>query len=262
MNSSDNLYDRVDGVESKVDDVSAKMDSLTAKIDGLLSAKQTATTTHQTENPQVVLKRFISKAKKEYCWLGSEADFQKEKKTALILLATLIGTIVLSTIFTSIAFGLYSTFTLFENIWLIMMCFMAFYLVKAKRFYDCYEFSLTSCFKFEPDADGVLRMGAPNKKYKVFLVLTCISAICNIIVVWMENKNGMALPATIFELAVLGLSIFVFNFKALDFFYGYSNLRFTGANETTGQKVVLIYEPIMNKLYTEEDYLKQFPFCK
>ena len=171
--SENNIFDRVDGVESKVDDVSAKMDSLTAKIDGLLSAKQT-TATPQTENPQVVLTRFISNAKKEYCWLGSEADFQKEKKTALIFLATLIGTIVLSTIFTSIAFGLYSTFTLFENIWLIMMCFMVFYLVKAKRFYDCYEFSLTSCFKFEPDADGVLRMGALNKKYKVFLVLTCI----------------------------------------------------------------------------------------
>ena len=96
----------------------------------------------------------------------------------------------------------------------------------------------------------------------MFLVLTCISAICYIVVVWLENKSGMALPATIFELGVIGLSIFVFNFKALDFFYGYSNLRFTGANETTGQKVVLIYEPIMNKLYTEEDYLKNFPFCK
>lgn len=260
--SENNLFDRVEGVESKVDDVSAKMDSLTAKIDGLLSVKQTTTTTHQTENPQVVLKRFISKAKKEYCWLGPEADFQKEKKTALILLAALIGTIVLSTIFTSIALGLYSTFTLFENIWLIMMCFMAFYLVKAKRFYDCYEFSLTSCFKFIPDVDGVLRMGTLKKKYKVFLVLTCISAICNIIVVWMENKNGMALPATIFELAVLGLSIFAFNFKSLDFFYGYSNLRFTGANETTGQKVVLIFETPTNKLYAEEDYLKNFPFCK
>ena len=94
------------------------------------------------------------------------------------------------------------------------MGFVTFYTLKAKRFYDCYEFSLTSCFRFEPDADGVLRMGAPNKKYKVFLVLTCISAIFNIIVVWMENKNGMALPATIFELAVLGLSIFVFNFNS------------------------------------------------
>lgn len=260
--SENNIFDRVEGVESKVDDVSAKMDSLTAKIDGLLSVKQTTTTTHQTENPQVVLKRFIAKAKKEYCWLGSEEDFQKEKKTSLILLAILMGTIILSTIFTSIAFGMYSTFTLFENIWFVMMGFMAFYLLKAKRFYECLEFSLTSCFRFEPDADGVLRMGTPNKKYKVFLVLTCICAVCNIIVVWLENKSGMALPATIFELAVIGLSTFVFNFKALDFFYGYSNLRFTGANETTGQKVVLIYEPIMNKLYTEEDYLKQFPFCK
>ena len=72
----------------------------------------------------------------------------------------------------------------------------------------------------------------------------------------------MALPATIFELAVIGLSIFVFKFKALDFFCGYSNLRFTGRNDTNTQTVVLIFEPIMNKLYTEEDYLKQFLFCK
>ena len=262
MSSEGNLFERVDGVESKVDDVSAKMDNLTAKIEGLLLEKQTLSIPKQTENPQAVLKRFISKAKKEYCWLGSEEDFQKEKKSALIFLAILMGAIILSTIFTSIAFGIYSTFTLFENIWLIMMGFVTFYILKAKRFYDCYEFSLTSCFRFEPDADEVLRMGALNKKYKVFLVLTCISAVCNIIIAWVENKRGMALPATIFELAVIGLSIFVFNFKALDFFYGYSNLRFTGRNDTNTQTVVLIFEPIMNKLYTEEDYLKQFPFCK
>ena len=262
MSENKTVFDRVDDVESKVDDVSTKMDNLSAKIDGLLSVKQTATTPRQTENPQVVLKRFISKAKKEYCWLGSESDFQKEKKTALIFLAILMGAIILSTIFTSVAFGMYSTFTLFENIWLIMMGFVAFYTLKAKRFYDCYEFSLTSCFRFEPDNDGVLRMGALNKKYKVFLVLTCISAVCNIIVAWVENKSGMALPATIFELAVIGLSIFVFNFKVLYFFCGYSNLRFTGRNDTNTQTVVLIFEPIMNKLYTEEDYLKQFPFCK
>ena len=64
MSNSGNLYERVDGVESKVDDVSAKMDSLSAKIDGLLSLKQT-TATPQTENPQAVLRRFISKSKKE-----------------------------------------------------------------------------------------------------------------------------------------------------------------------------------------------------
>ena len=68
--SDNNIFDRVDGVESKVDDVSAKMDSLSAKIDGLLPVKQAATAPKQTENPQVVLKRFISKAKKEYCWFG------------------------------------------------------------------------------------------------------------------------------------------------------------------------------------------------
>ena len=68
MSSDGNLFERVDGVESKVDDVSAKMDSLTAKIEGLLLEKQTLSIPKQTENPQAVLKRFISKAKKEYSW--------------------------------------------------------------------------------------------------------------------------------------------------------------------------------------------------
>ena len=214
MSENKTVFDRVDDVESKVDDVSTKMDNLSAKIDGLLSVKQTATTPRQTENPQVVLKRFISKAKKEYCWLGSESDFQKEKKTALIFLAILMGAIILSTIFTSVAFGMYSTFTLFENIWLIMMGFVTFYTLKAKRFYDCYEFSLTSCFRFEPDNDGVLRMGALNKKYKVFLVLTCISAVCNIIVAATLSTTFFLSLRDTFPIISMSVALFVVNLSS------------------------------------------------
>jgi hypothetical protein len=194
--SENNIFDRVEGVESKVDDVSAKMDSLTAKIDGLLSVKQTTTSTHQTENPQVVLKRFISKAKKEYCWLGSEADFQKEKKTALILLAALIGTIVLSTIFTSIAFGLYSTFTLFENIWLIMMGYVIIYMLKTKRRYACCDFFSNSCFEYSMNEDIPL-IGEVKRKYKVFLILSCISSALNILVIWSVCETIMAFFAIV-----------------------------------------------------------------
>ena len=108
MSENKTVFDRVDDVELKVDDVSAKMDNLTAKIDGLLSAKQTKTMPTQTENSQVVLKRFISKAKQEYCWLGSKSKFQKEKKVTITLMFLLVCVLVLSTIFTSIACGLYS----------------------------------------------------------------------------------------------------------------------------------------------------------
>jgi hypothetical protein len=78
----------------------------------------------------------------------------------------------------------------------------------------------------------------------------------------MEANAVLALIATLFELAFGVLSIYIFCFKTFDFFCGYNHLRFTGSNDANTQTVVLIYDPIMNKRYTEEDYLKQFPFCR
>ena len=262
MSENKTVFDRVDDVESKVDDVSTKMDNLSAKIDGLLSVKQTVTTPRQTENPQIALKRFIGRAKKEYMWLGTQSEFEYEKQTAFRLLWLLVGVGLFATIFSTIAFKLYSTFTLFENIWLIMMLCTIKYIRKAQYHYDCFDFSENSFFRFELDADGVLRCGTLKKKYKWFTVITCICVFCNIIVVWMEANVVLALIATLFELALGALSIYIFYFKALDFFCGYNHLRFTGRNDVNTQTVVLIYDPLMNKLYTEEDYLKQFPFCK
>jgi hypothetical protein len=110
------------------------------------------------------------------------------------------------------------------------------------------------------DGDGVWRCGQLKKKYKWFSVITCICALCNIIVVWMEANIILALLATIFELALGVLSIYVFYFKALDYFCRYCNLRFTGRNDSNTQTISIIYDPIVNKLYTEEEYKKQFPF--
>jgi O-antigen/teichoic acid export membrane protein len=78
----------------------------------------------------------------------------------------------------------------------------------------------------------------------------------------MYNENNMALVATIFELLVVATTIYVFYFQANGFFAGYNNLRYTGISNATKQKVVLFYSPIFNKLYTEENYYKQFPFYK
>ena len=100
-----------------------RLDEIDAKLDKAISGKsQSETIQLPRENPQATLKRFISRAKKEYMWLGSREDFEKEKRTTFLFVWVLIGVGLLATIFTSIAFKLYSTFTLFENIWLIQVC--------------------------------------------------------------------------------------------------------------------------------------------
>lgn len=240
-----------------------RLDEIDAKLDKAISGNsQRETIQLPRENPQATLKRFISRAKKEYMWLGSREDFEKEKRTTFLFVWVLIGVGLLATIFTSIAFKLYSTFTLFENIWLIMMLCTVKYIHKSQYYHECFEFSENSFFHFELDADGVLRCGHLKKRYKWFSVITCICAVCNIIVVWMEANIMLALLATIFELALGVLSIYVFYFKALDYFSGYCQLRFTGRNDSNTQTIFIIYDPILNKLYTEEEYKKQFPFCK
>ena len=276
MSENKTVFDKVDDVELKVDDNSEKLDDIGVKVDGnleilddinekldvLLSEQQKTKHTKKTENPQITLKRFIARAQKEYMWLGSRDEFKKEKQTALIFVWILIGVGLLATIFTSIAFKIYTTFTLFENIWLIMMLCTVKYIRKSQYYYQCFEFSENSFYRFELDGDGVLRCGPLKKKYKWFSVITCICAFCNIIIVWIEANKMLALIATIFELALGVLSIYVFYYKALDFFCGYCNLRFTGQNDLNTQIISIVYDPTLDKLYTEEDYFKQFPFLK
>jgi hypothetical protein len=143
----------------------------------------------------------------------------------------------------------------------MMLCTVK-YIHKSQYYHECFEFSENSFFRFELDGDGVWRCGQLKKKYKWFSVITCICALCNIIVVWMEANIILALLTTIFELALGVLSIYVFYFKALDYFCGYCHLRFTGRNDSNAQTISIIYDPTFNKLYTEEEYKKQFPFCK
>ena len=237
-----------------------RLDEIGVKLDKAISGKfQSETIQLPRENPQATLKRFINRAKKEYMWLGSREDFEKEKRTTFLFVWILIGVGLLATLFTSIAFKLYSTFTLFENIWLVMMLCTVKYIHKSQYYHECFEFSENSFFRFELDGDGVWRCGQLKKKYKWFSVITCICALCNIIVVWMEANIILALLATIFELALGVLSIYVFYFKALDYFCGYCHLRFTGRNDSNTQTISIIYDPTFNKLYTEEEYQKQFP---
>ena len=144
-----------------------RLDEIDVKLDKVVSgASQREGMQIPRENPQITLKRFIGRAKKEYMWFGTQSRFEHEKQTAFRLVWLLVGVGLLATIFSTIAFKLYSTFTLFENIWLIMMLCTIKYIHKAQYHYDCFDFSENSFFRFELDADGVLRCGALKKKYK------------------------------------------------------------------------------------------------
>ena len=241
-------------------------DTLT-NITESLKKSQNAATKPQGSNPlqeeidrrkfAFSLKSFIKRSVHEYVWVGAESDFEKAKSTTIPWILVSIAMMLLSTIVTSVSLGRYSTFTLIENIWLILALCLWKYTSVAEKRYLTYKYAENSALIFEPDADGVLRWTVYKKKYKWFFVLSCLSCICNFISIL---AGGGAVPAlaAILELLTLSANIFA-AYKVADFFAGYGLLRFTGMNEAGTAQVSLIFEPILNELHTEEEYVKKFP---
>ena len=206
-------------------------------------------------NEAFALQNFIRRSTHEYMWLGTREDFARDKGVAILLTILSMLGIILCTFVTSAAVGYYTTFTLFEHIWLFLLVFVCKYIIKAEKNYSTLEYSLNSFERFTLDADGVLRSGPYKKKYKWFLILAVISFVSNAICNW------GSLLALLLELLVLGLNLFTV-YKVTDFFAGYGPIRFSGMNDRGTAKVVIIFDTLQNKLYTEEDYLKQFPLMK
>ena len=211
-------------------------------------------------NQSFSLVNFINHAVQEYIWFGTHEKFNKEKMRALKLVVSSIIAMILCTVCTTKTFGIYSTFTIFENIWLLMSLFILKYVIKAKKIYLSHVYAFNTIEDFDVDADGVFRSKGNKKRYKVFLVLACIAFCSNTICAW-SYSTAVAVWLSILELVCMVLSIVSFHLVD-NLFLGYGPIKFTGPNENDVYDVVLIFDTLMNKLYTEEEYLKKYSFMK
>ena len=202
-----------------------------------------------------ILKNFLKSSRKEHLWFGTTNDFNKYKKIIYILCIALIVVGIISTILTSIALNMYSTFTLFENIWLIFVCIMFSYAVKAKKRMTDTDLMEHSNSVFIQDTDGTWRdTNKEKKKYRWFRRISYIAIVGNIICLWSESETAIAISATMFELAFAGLSIgLVFAYINLYCMYG-SFILFTGRNASNTENVTLIFDVFDNKLAPYKEY--------
>lgn len=263
---ADNIFDGLDEILARQKQAEEQSRQEHEKIlDAINKAKaiqedQVQRTINQ-RNQSWSLKNFIKRSTHEYMWVGTKEDFDKEKNLALILIMSSIVSMIICTIVACISFNMYSTYTFFENIWLLLMMCVLKYTCKTKKNYSTLDYAYNSFERFKIDSDGILRCTCYKKKYKWFLVLACISFLLNVLSAWIFDDSSIPLLVTILELVALALNIFTV-YKVTDFFLGYGPIRLTGVNETGSGTAVLIFDTTMNKLYTEEEYLKKFPFMK
>ena len=119
-NKPQNVFDRLDSIEASQSATQAQNEQILDLLNKLSNQQPVKRNVDVRPRPQVsdqeLLRNFVRTSKKEYVWFGPMNEFNKSKMIVNVLCITLIIVGVLSTIFTSIAFKMYSTFSLFENI--------------------------------------------------------------------------------------------------------------------------------------------------
>ena len=253
MNMADerSLFERLDSIESQ-----------NAEILRMLSKEEKQPQKIEPQQPKPsnrqLLEIFLRQAKKSWMWGGNKAEFKRSKAFAIFADVILLIVGLVSTIVSAICFKMYSTFTFFENIWLIFIIIRLANAIKSKRIYEVNEFSRNSSTKFKRDNVGML---FPNKEktiFRVFKWITLISIICNIVCIWTLGKELKAF-STIMEILFLGAMIFAFVMD-VNLYSQYMIIYVEGHNLTTNERVVLVVPPGGNELMPEEEFKKKMPF--
>lgn len=258
-NNERSVYERLDSIEATQSATQAQNEEIIGLLKNLRNQQTLKQNVEVKPQPHVseqqLLRNFVKSSLKEYVWFGPIDEFNKSKMIVKILFVLLIIVGILSTIFTSIAFKMYSLFSLFENIWLIQACIMFSYSINAKKRMLDTDLREHSNNIFIQDADGTWRnTNKEKKRFKWFRRISYIAMVANVIVIWIQSEGTIAICATIFELTFAGITIGIF-FAYINLFCMYGNfILFTGRNASNTENVTLIFDVMGKKLAPYEEY--------
>ena len=209
-------------------------------------------------NEKEVMHWFFRTSRKSWRWFGNQQELNKSKSLAILSHVLLLVLGLVSTIVTSISAKIYTTFTFFENVWLIFGIILLVYAIKAKLKYESGELAKNTNYKYKQDQFGLWNPGKERVVFKIFRWIGIISVIANIIYIWMKASN-ISWLATILEVLFLGAIVFSF-FMNVALFAQYTIIYLEGKNMQGTENVTLVWDPIFEKLITEEEYKKKMPF--
>ena len=267
----DNLFEKLDHIEKNQEQANQQGEENTQKIldaisqlgSDIKSSAQVVFSKPQNtkDNTIISLQNFIRRSSKVYHYFSDEETFNNDKLKTIISLALVLLIGFITNILTTVACGIFSTFTFIEDIWLFLVIRMLCHTIHSKRFYDHLDYADHSCNRFEMNGDGLYRPIELKTSYKIFKVLALISALCNIIYACMNAKGAITVWAVIFEILFFA-SVFFAIYMVNDVFCMYTIVYYSGRNEANTATVTIVHDMLGNKLYTKEDYENKFPFAR
>lgn len=205
-----------------------------------------------------VMHWFFRNSKKSWRWMGNQKEFSKARSLSIFAQTLLLVLGFASSIVTSISVKLYTTFTFFENIWLIFGILLLAYAIKSRIRYESCSLAKNNNYKYKKDQFGLWNPGKEKIAFRVFRWIGLISVVFNIIYIWMKMSN-ISLLATILEILFLGAIILSF-FMNVSLFAQYSIVYLEGKNMQGTEQITLVWDPIIKQFLTEEEYKTKVPF--
>ncbi|MDD4154034.1 MAG: hypothetical protein PHT30_01310 [Bacilli bacterium] len=181
------ILNEITGVKTQVSDTDSKITELEQEIQKLKSRpviQPKPSTNTQPKSDKEILQVFLKQSKKSWRWFGTRAEFNKWKILAIISLVTLLLVGLITSIVSSICFQMYSTFTFFENAWMICGIIYLVYATKTQLTYEVNALASSSPTKYERDNLGMMFPRKEKLVFRIFKWLAIISTVCNIICVW------------------------------------------------------------------------------
>ena len=209
-------------------------------------------------SPTVV--EFARNADQEHLWLGTEEMFSKEKRRAARTVAVAMIGLLVATVFTTLGIGYYTTFSLFENIWLFCLLFVLSHTKRAERHYPLVRYAERSLDRFEVGKDGIARPTRRKRRYRWFFVFSCVGALLNAFLLF-SNGGFLSVLAAVIELSVAGICMVASN-RVWGFFTLYSAIRLAPRDGAYPEIGPLIYDVVSGKLFKEKDYYEKNSFMK
>ncbi len=270
---NDNIFEKIENQSEILDNLVANQEQQAELLHQILSQlpnQSTATPNSANAsmdaqirkvNEKMILQRFVRRSNKEYHFFGDAENYRNEKRKTLALLSLTIAVALIANILTTISAGIFSTFSMIEDLWFFLVFRMICHVVNSRRFYDHIDYSTHSFAKFEMNADGLYCPGKLKISYRIIKILALVSALCNIIFLCTNYHNAITIFAIIFE-ALVFAAVFFSLYIVEGFFCQYSLVYFTGKAENGNMIVSLVFDRTFRQLYLKEEYEKKFPFAK
>ena len=256
-----NLFDRLDSLSRGQEQGNEKLDEILSEIRQMNNADSAPQSIRQPTKAEVyqTIMQFVFRAEKTVHFNGSNLYFKSEKKATVItgLIMILVG--ILSAFSAIFNFGMYSTYTFIENIWIVCVISLLFKIGRTPYIFDPILYADSIPMKKNYDMYGLPEFcGSLRFKYRFIKILASISAVLNVVVGFEPDLSFFPfLFMTVSELIFVCFS-FYFAKKAAAFFKMYDAIYLSGFNNKGTERITLVKVRDIDSLYTYNEYQKSF----